>query len=245
MNDGFINEKELREYINSNSYDNYNRNIKDFLSFVFEDDFNANLPFFAEKKHGQVKPDLVITHNGIKKLISIKKGSGNSVHQEKIDVFFPFVENLFDTENLNYLKKFHYGDGTINDSGSIRYGANECKKIYSTEISKLNRIFNEWDKLIIFLDRFLFVGNVSSATVDIVYHGTIDEGLWATKDEILNYIKNSHFPLNALHFGPLTYQVWGRNEKRMAVHPDRRYIMQVKWGSITKDLKEIRRMNNV
>ena len=191
------------------------------------------------------KGEVIEISNGSDVAYTVPQKLHKDTKAEKIDVFFPFVENLFDTENLNYLKKFHYGDGTINDSGSIRYGANEWKKIYSTEISKLNRIFNEWDKLKIFLDRFLFVGNVSSATVDIVYHGTIDEGLWATRDEILNYIKNSHFPLNALHFGPLTYQVWGRNEKRTAVHPDRRYIMQVKWGSITKDLKEIRRINNV
>lgn len=148
---------------------------------------------------------------------------------------------MFNDETLDDLKKFHYGDGTTNDSGKTRYSAADCKKIYSAEIARLNNSFNNWDKLKLFLDRFLFVGNVGTTTTDMVYHGTIDEGLWASRDEIMNYIKNNSISANALHFGPLTYQVWGRNEKGTAVHPDRRYVMQVKWGSITKDLQSIRR----
>ena len=35
MNDGFVNEKELREYINDKKFATYNKNIKDFLTFLF------------------------------------------------------------------------------------------------------------------------------------------------------------------------------------------------------------------
>lgn len=243
MNDGFINEKDLIEYINSNTFNNYNKNIQDFLSFVFQESTNLNLQFLAEKIAGQVKPDLCLEHNGMKKNISIKKGSGNSVHQEKIDVFFPFINNMFITESLNHLKKFHYGDDTVNDSGAIRYTASKCKARYKSEVGKLNIKLNEWNNLTQFLDRFLFIGNVGSLAVDVVYHGTIDDGLWASREEIVSYARNNSFPANAVHFGPLTYQVWGRNEKRTAVHPDRRYVMQVKWGSITNDLQKIREEN--
>ena len=141
---------------------------------------------------------------------------------------------------LNNLKKFHYGDDTLNDTGSIRYSASECKSRYKNEIDELNLEFNTSSNIVKFLDRFLFVGNIGTLTVDAIYHGTIDFGLWASKDEIIKYIKSNTFNANAVHFGPLTYQVWGRNEKRTAVHPDRRYVMQVKWGSITKDLTTIR-----
>ena len=111
MNDGFINEKELREYINQNKYSAYNPNIKDFLSFIFPEHLNTSLPFIAEKIGGQAKPDLCIKHNGLKKYISVKKGSGNSVHQEPIEVFFPYIENIIGTNFLNnlepYLLNFH------------------------------------------------------------------------------------------------------------------------------------------
>lgn len=242
VNDGFVNEEKLKEYINSKTYSDYNPNIQKFLFFTFGKNFDSSKTFVAKKKTGQIKPDLSIIHNGIEKCISVKKGSGNSVHQEKIDVFFPYVETLIDTNTLNKLKKFHYGDNTINDTGVIRYTAAECKNKYSKEISYLNSKFNHWDKLESFLERFLFIGNVGTLSVDIIYHGTIDDGLWATKDEIKKYIKNNTFCENVVHFGPLTYQVWGRNEKRKAKHPDRRYVMQIKWGSLAKDLKKIRKV---
>jgi hypothetical protein len=130
MNDGFMNEKILREYINQNNFDSYNENIKSFLKFVFGTKFNPILPFKAEKKAGQVKPDLCIIHNETKKYISIKKGSGNSVHQEKIENFFPFIDNMLGQPSLNNLKMFHYGDDTIDDTGSVRYSAAQSKERY-------------------------------------------------------------------------------------------------------------------
>ena len=191
------------------------------------------------KKAGQVKPDLCITHNGIEKYISVKKGSGNSVHQEKTSNFFPCINNMLGSESLNYLKLFHYGDDTTNDTGNTRYSASECKTRYKKEIALLNAKLNTCDNLSIFLDRFLFIGNIGNLNVDAVYHGTINLGLWASRNEVISFIKNDNFNMNALHFGPLTYQVWGRNEKGTAVHPDRRYVMQVKWGSLAKDLELI------
>ena len=54
------------------------------------------------------------------------------------------------------------------------------------------------------------------------------------------YIKTNVFDVGAVHFGPLTYQVWGRNQDFNAAHPERRYVMQIKWSSIEDDLKKIR-----
>lgn len=244
LNDGFVNEEELKDYINNNQYNQYNNNIKSFLKFLFQDKFNPALPFIAQKEGGTAKPDLLVEHNGIEKHISIKKGSGNSVHQEKIEVFFPYFEEILGHNLLNNLKLFHYGDDTINDTGAHRYNAAECKERYSKEISELNASINDPEILPLFLDRFLFIGNASTLIVDAIYYGTIEDGLWATQKEVLNYILSHNFSLSAVHFGPLTYQVWGRNENRTAAHPDRRYVMQIKWGSIVNDLSQIRQEQN-
>ncbi len=247
VNNGIINENELIDYINSKKYTEYNNNIKAFIKFTFGDKFNLQNPkFIAKKIRGGPKPDLSITHNREEKFISVKKGSGNSVHQEKIDTFFPYFEDFIGKKELNWLKLFHYGDDTIDGSGEIRYNASECKKRYKKEIQSLNLQINKSNYLEAFLDRFLFVGNVSELNVDVIYHGTINSGLWASDKEIKDYIKNNYFSNNAIHFGPLTYQVWGRDDKRTAKHPDRRYVMQIKWGSIESDLSSIREhANNV
>ena len=88
--------------------------------------------------------------------------------------------------------------------------------------------------------RFLFVGNIEdSPIVDCIYYGTFEEGLWASRDEIKNYFQNNDFSSTNLHFGALTYQVWGRNNNFQAVHSKRRYTMQIKWGTIENNLRRI------
>lgn len=242
MNSGFINENELCDYINKYEYyNNYNTNIKKFLEFTFGTNFNVNSKFSAIKKGGQIKPDLCITHNGKDKYISIKKGSGNSIHQESIEMFFPYIETMIGTNCLNILKKFHYGDDTLDDTGITRYNATQCKRRYASDIVILNNSLNSNQNIIKLLDRFIFIGNKGTLSTDIVYHGTIDSGLWASRDEIIHYITGNKFNSAAVHFGPLTYQVWGRNENRVAVNPKRRYVMQVKWGTIAKNLEAIRK----
>lgn len=244
MNDGFLNEEQLCAYINDNSYLSCNNNIKSFLKFLFGNALMETKSFHAIKIKDREKPDLCIQHNGIKKYISIKKGTGNSVHQEKIDVFFPYIEKLIGTKQINNLKLFHYGDDTTNDSGIVRYSASECKLRYINEILSLNNAVNQWSILEKLLDRFIFIGNIGSIAVDVIYHGTIDDGIWASKDEIKDYIRQNHFSIKGVHFGPLTYQVWGRDEKRTAKHPERRYVIQIKWGNLIKDLAFIRNSIN-
>lgn len=240
QNNGFKNETDLKEYINNHYLNDYNDNIKKFLNFLFGSSLNPEEKFFASKPSGQVKPDFEIKHNNTVKYVSIKVGSGNSVHQEEIEVFFPFIKSLFGDEILDCLKLFHYGDDTTDDSGTIRYSASQCKKRYPLQIKKLNNNFNNWTYLDTFLDRFLFVGNIpTGSVVDCIYYGTVKEGIWASRHEIKNYFQNNDFSSTNLHFGALTYQVWGRNNNFQAVHPNRRYTMQVKWGSIEDNLKNI------
>lgn len=240
MNDGFINERQIIAYLNNKKFSDVNSNFKAFLSFIFSNNINNDCVFIAKNCSGGIKPDLSISHNGITKYISVKKGTGNSVHQESIDVFFPFLEKLTNTTCLNHLKQFHYADDSYDDSGAKRYTASQAKSRYKKQIKELNSEINKKDILVKFIDRFLFYGNVSSISADYIYHGNLESGLWASKNEITEYIFKKTFNVNGVHFGPLTYQVWGRNHDRTAVHPDRRYVMQVKWGTLTKDLTSIR-----
>ena len=87
MNDGFINESVLTKYINSHFFNSYNDNIKSFLKFAFGDKIDISKPFKAEKIGCRIKPDLCITHNGIKKYISIKKRHRQQRTSRKIRCF--------------------------------------------------------------------------------------------------------------------------------------------------------------
>ena len=53
------------------------------------------------------KPDIIIEINNKRKNVSIKKGSGNSVHQEDIDLFIDFLTTLNISEKAkNELLKY-------------------------------------------------------------------------------------------------------------------------------------------
>ena len=86
---GFANENEIIDYLNNTKYvDNLNSNFKAFLSFLFSQNLNGKT-VSAYKPTGQVKPDIGIIIDENEKYVSVKKGSGNSVHQEQLVEFGP------------------------------------------------------------------------------------------------------------------------------------------------------------
>lgn len=243
MCNGLENERLIVNYINDNSFDSYNNNIQNFLSFLFpEIEINENSVFTATLITRSIKPDICICYNNIKKYISIKKGNGNSIHQESLDSLCSFISQEFSNQNIiNDLKLFHYGDDTINNTGTRRYSSKECKQRYIQSIQNLNNFFNQSTNIVRFLDRFLFIGNIGDICVDAIYHGNCSNGIWASYSEIINFFQNFQITNNnAVYFGPMTYQVWGRNVDNNAKYPNRRFVSQIKWGSIMTDLGNIR-----
>ena len=108
---GLINEDDFRNYINSHkTFDSYNINIKYFLELLYKKDLSG-IKFECIKIGGSQKPDVKIICKFGEKNISIKKGSGNSVHQEKFEEFVSFLYDLNISERtIENLKLFHYGD---------------------------------------------------------------------------------------------------------------------------------------
>lgn len=239
--DGFANEIEIIDYLNKTRlFDNLNNNFKVFLEFLFNENLTGKT-IFSYKPEKQVKPDIAIIINNNTKYVSVKKGSGNSVHQEKLKEFEKFLDNCnISKKIIEYLKEFHYGDGSIDGTGKLRIKATQWQKENFEKIKMINSSFNTQNMLRKFFDRFLFVGNIPGAPiVDVIYHGNIEKGLWANKTEIINYLLNNPVSSTTVHFSNLTYQVWNRNLKFNPNTEDRRHIMQVKWTSITKDFINI------
>ena len=245
--DGFNNEKMILESLNNKRYKDLNENLKLFCKNIFSYDFQGNEIITAQKpKIKQTKTDVIVSFNGIDKNISIKKGSGNSVHQETLDEFVKYLENKqVPIDIINNLKLFHYGDDTIEGNGNTRYTADECKIKYSKEIAQINNFFNQGTLFEDLLDRFLFIGNIHNASiVDFIYYGSIYEAIWASRQDIIKYFKTNKFNSSTIHIASLTYQVWGRDPNRNAKHPNRRYIMQIKWGNLMNNLKEIQKLRS-
>ena len=67
------------------------------LHLFYKDDFQ-NHKIYSEKYGPGSKPDIYIEINGVKKNLSLKKGSGNSIHQEPLE---PFIKHLEETIEFN------------------------------------------------------------------------------------------------------------------------------------------------
>ncbi len=250
--DGFDNELDIIKYINSkNNFNNMNDNMQKFLLQLFNDINIKNQTIFASKPVGfpkNIKPDIVISALGKQKFVSIKKGSGNSVHQEDLKDFTKYLLSIgISEETIFYLREFHYGDGTIDGSGATRISAKEFKNKYPEKIKQINLEFNNPEILKKLFNRFLFIGNIPNAPiVDMIYYGSVDKGIWAKNTDVEKYLLNCYTNKEAIMFSQLSYQVWNRCLNFNPKTENRRHIMQIKWASLENDLTNItkQRSNN-
>ncbi len=242
---GFDNENELITELNNKRVNELNSNLKSFIYFLFYD-LDGNERISAYTGISGQKPDIIIKINNEIKNVSVKIGNGNSVHQEKVDLFINFLSSLkISKEIQNELLKFHWGDGTIDGTGTNRISSNEYKKIHSDKIEFINRGFNKNYLLKDFLNRFIFQGkSLEYDIVDVIYYGDIEKGHWASKEEIFDYILNNKFYSDSIHFGPLNYQIWNRCLNFNPKTENRRAVMQIKWPSLLQDILNIERKRN-
>jgi len=244
---GFANEKTLAKYLNNKNFESLNDNMKNFISFVFSRQIANNEVILSDttKKIGMKnpKPDIWVKIGAETKNISVKNGSGNSVHQEPLDEFCSFLKQIQATDDtINKLRLYHYGDGTYDGSGETRLSTPKVKVKYSTEITSVNTELNQPNFLAKIFDRILFSGSFEKPiVVDAVYHGSLDSGCFANREEILNYLISNTNPceMKCIKFSQLTYQPWSRDPLKKAKYPNRRYVMQVKWGTIVSCIEEI------
>ena len=143
--DGFRNEIDIEKCLDFKIFDNINPNLQHFLQDVFKGYSLKGKRIHAIRSRVNVKPDFYLQVDGIAKgaYISVKKGGGNSVHQESLASFLTFVESLGATEDIiNDIKRFHYGDGPIDNTGKVRYKAREFAKDNPEMIKRLKRALN-------------------------------------------------------------------------------------------------------
>lgn len=241
QNIGVIREIEIINYINEKTfYSKMNLNMQNFLKYIFKFDL-SNITIKAYKFHENYKPDIVIIANGVKKYISIKTGSNNSIHQEHFYSFLNFLKNsIHNEEFIDILKEFHFNDGTIDGTGNDRKSAIDFQTYNQDKIQKINCMLNNEKILKNLIERLLFKGEYHNIPlVDYIYYGNIEEGLWASKEEIINYLLNTKIYSASPHVSKLYYQSLHRNLKYDINYEYRRYYVQFKWHSIKEDIKYI------
>lgn len=193
------------------------------------------------KKYGEyAKADMVIEVNGIRKGISIKCGSKNSVHIEKIDKFMKFLKKM-GYNNSEELLGYLYSDGTTNNTGNIRLTASEYKLTHADTIQRINASFEDKRLLEKLIYRFLICADVNyKVKVDAFICGTLNDFFWITKNEAIEFLlQNGSFTSSGVHASKLFIQEWNKNINYNPRYEHCREYIQVKWYSLFDDIIKI------
>ena len=190
------------------------------------------------RNHYDQKTDILIKIGKAIRGVSIKMGDKNSVHVEHIDKFVEFLENNgVKKENINSYLRYHYADGTVDNSGKNRLSADEYKKLHSREIFNINKDLNSPNLIRKAVERFVVKGNNSHYEIDALIHGTPESFLWISKKEIYEILSNnSNINCGSPHFGYLICQTKGRCLNNNPKYENDRNYVQIKWYSIFDDI---------
>lgn len=245
MNNGKKLEIEFIKNLNNHYCKELNPNLQKFVTSIFNNLNNEN-KIYCKKLNNHEKADISIAIENKTRYISLKTGSQNSVHVEKIENFIQFLlDQGVSSKIINYLLIYHYGDDTLNGSGNKRYSAEEAKQKYKKQITEFNNYINYSKHLSSILERILFTGaKKCNKRVDFIYYGNIDIGTWCSSDELLSFCqKHKSMYMNTPHFSFFTYQNWCRNITFSKKSESHRNYIQIKWFSILSDINKIRSLN--
>lgn len=236
MKKGYQNEFEFINYLNGKRYGELNILIQDLLKKLYPDVEKTDI--ITAYKYGRyAKVDIVVSINGIEKGISIKSGSRNSIHIETIKKFVSYLKKINFNE-IERLLRYLYSDGTIDNTGAIRQSSSEYKLNHGDDIILINDNLQKIKKEL--LIRFLIKTDVNyRINVDAFISGDVNDFLWATREEVIEYLTTVNQESFGVHISNLFIQNWNKNIKYNSKYEYCREYIQVKWYSIFDDLIRI------
>jgi len=234
---GFDNEDRIKNALNNKQFHELNDNLKQLIKDSFS---SYNNTINCVKQAGQNKSDLKITIGNESHTYSIKKGTGNSIHQEPIEPFLKFLSlNYFISDKIkNNIRLFIWGDETLDGSGLVsdRMSVSEFKKRYPKKIAEIQSFFDTIEEELI--NRFLITGVQSIISAEFVYYGNELRGTCIESTKALKWLL-ANKSNGAISIGKLTFQAWNRNINGGNRSEKKRGVIQLKWGSLKDDIKAI------
>lgn len=238
MKNGYQNELDFIRELNNKKFGQLNPIYQDLLLALYSDVKKSEI-VKAEKYGKYAKTDIVITIRNKRKGISIKSGYKNSVHVEPIEKFKKYLElNNVDEKVIDKFLRYIYSDGTNNNTGETRVSNADYIFVNEEDVKKLNENFKELKKKLI--RRFLIEADIKyRVKVDAFINGTVNDFIWATTEEVQDFLENKEIESTSVHTGKLYIQTWDKNIIRNPKYENRREYIQVKWFSMYDDMIEI------
>lgn len=238
-NNGFTNEDNIRLAINNKKLSQLNKNLRNMIVSVFGQS-DDNTLIFCHKRGGVDKTDLSIEVNGVTKYISVKIGSGNSVHQEGVEDFIKFLSQNYgeDKEVFNAIRHFIWGDGSLDGKGERqnRIDARRYAKKYPENVKIIKRYFHAIKPRLV--ERFIVLGDKSTHRPDYMYYGDSENGICVDSDKAIEFLSDDANESNStIPVGRLCFQAWNRALKEDTRSEHKRGEIQLKWPTLQEDLR--------
>lgn len=240
---GIRNEYEILEAINGKTFNQLSEHLRYVVKEMFPRIEETNI-ITVEKVPGFAKPDLKFTVEGESHYLSVKFGGSSQVHCEDLSVFVDWLkQNGFSDHIIELYKKYHFGDGTLDGTGSKRMGQEEVLNSMASEIREINDAFNENRYLVRDLcKRVVFEGNDPlKQSADFLYHGDIEEGEICSMDSVLRYFKTKkNDKLITPHFGRIIVRPYARYINGNESYLEKRFKVVFEWCRMMWDLEFIK-----
>jgi hypothetical protein len=185
---------------------------------------------------------------GETKYVSIKTGNATVIHTEYIKTFCIFLrEHGISNRTLQTILLHHYGDGTLDGSGTFRYSSMEIKEKLKERIKEANEELNQSKDLVLkVLERCLISGVCEDAIrIDGLYFGDEKNGQIVTRNMLIRYIKNGDWSWTEnLHIGPMHIRPNARYAHSEVKSDFKRSKTYIYWPNLSDDIAYIARKFN-
>lgn len=234
---GYQNEFDFVLSINRKKFCELNPLLSELIVGIFGN-VDQNAIIKSWRNHYSQKTDVLIKIGDVIKRISIKMGSRNSVHQESLKTFISFLEeNGVPRYIIEKYLIFHYGDGTLNGTGSKRYAAIYLRHSIKCDIDNINIFFNNKSLVKDVCDRFLIKGLIFNDRIDALVYGTPNDFLWIKSEDIYKLMeKKINNKCSSPHFGFLVVQPLNRCINYNNKYDYARHKVQLKWYTLFDDI---------
>lgn len=235
-------EDDFIESINTKKYFNLSENMKQVIKTMFPNVKEEN-QIVAEKCDPYGKPDIKVTIGDLSHYVSLKTNTAKHIHSEELSIFIKQLTNFnISSKTLDTIRKFHYGDGTLDGTGNIRMTYDELFPTMIKEIKEANEELNEFNEHVVKLvDKFVFIGNNESRpSADFIYHGSLKFGVICSRKQVLKHLRRRNYDfMRNLHIGPIQFHPYARYASFKEKHPYKRDIVNFVWVNFISDLEYI------
>lgn len=208
QNQGLAQEREIIDVVNNKQLKELNSDYQNLIKIMFDQNiqYTSTIKCFKNEGFGlEKKNDLTFETNNLTINTSVKRGSQNSIHQEKLSTFLVFLNSIriLDQREKGLINKFHWCDGTIDNSGLVkdRMSKSQFKKIFRKDYDEYLKILRSFKKEIFVR---VWVGSVNKPEFLIYFDGKNNKPNLIKFDDILT--KHIEFHETGDSIGLLTLQ---------------------------------------